>query len=466
LLEALETLEELTTNTMKFLLSSIHIAALLTNNVEGFTATSVSKSKKISNVKKSNRHNTILLSSKCNDDNNDSFSSFSSSSSSSASSMNRRNALSLLTASTAVSSSYPFVSNAIEGEEVITTTTAVERLAVPTIQLGNSPLKVSRTIQGYWQLAGGHGKYKIDDAIQNMESHYKAGITTLDTADIYGPSEQIMGKFIEKTPSAIPCTKFCCFRYLDEIDRDEVRARIKKACERLKVDKLPLVQFFWSNYDIKRYVDVALMLTELKEEGLIGEIGATNFDLIRLKELKAAGVPIVSHQVQLSCLDQRPVQSGMTDWCAENDISVIAFGTVGSGILSEKYLGRGPPVQEEKNTTSMRMYSNTAERFGSWTLVQELLSTMDAVASDVRSSGRCDKVNISNIAQRYVLDTKSVASVLIGVRNSKHIEENVRTHSFDLTSGERDAISAVIAKRKGPSGDVWDLERGNLPGKK
>lgn len=101
-------------------------------------------------------------------------------------------------------------------------------LTIPTIKLGNSCLEVSRTIQGYWQLAGGHGKYNIDEAVKNMEAHYKAGITTLDTADIYGPSEQIMGKFVQNTPGAIPCTKFCCFRYLDEIDKDEVRTRIKK----------------------------------------------------------------------------------------------------------------------------------------------------------------------------------------------------------------------------------------------
>lgn len=177
---------------------------------------------------------------------------------------------------------------------------------VPTIQLGKSPLHVSRTIQGYWQLAGGHGKYSRDEAVSNMKAHYEAGITTLDTADIYGPSEQIIGKFLKEKPEGVvPCTKFCCFKFLDEIDRSEVKTRIKGACERLQVEKLPLVQFFWSNYDVKRYVDVALMLTELKEEGLIGEIGATNFDLKRLKELKDAGVPLVSNQVQLSCLDQR-----------------------------------------------------------------------------------------------------------------------------------------------------------------
>jgi aryl-alcohol dehydrogenase-like predicted oxidoreductase len=334
--------------------------------------------------------------------------------------------------------------------------------AVPTISLGNSPLKVSRTIQGYWQLAGGHGKYNKEDAIKNMEAHYNAGITTLDTADIYGPSEQIMGNFLKETPNAIVCTKFCCFRYLEEIDMKQVRTRVKDACQRLQVDKIPLIQFFWSDYNVKRYIDVALMLTSLKDEGLIGEIGATNFDLIRLKQLKDAGVPIVSNQVQLSCIDQRPVQSGMADWCADNGVGLIAFGTVASGILSDKYLGRGPPTQEEKNTASMRMYSKTVERFGDWKLFQELLETINDIAKDIRESGRCKDVTISNIAQRYILDTKSVAAVLVGVRNTNHIDDNIRTHSFRLTDGEIEAIRSIVAKRSGPKGDVWDIERGTV----
>ena len=230
----------------------------------------------------------------------------------------------------------------------------------------------------------------------------------------------------------------------------------------MQVPKLPLVQFFWLRYDVKRYVDVALYLAELKEEGYIGEIGATNFDLPRLKELKEAGVPIVSHQVQMSALDRRPVQSGMADWCLENNISLIAFGTVGSGILSQRYLGKGAPSKEEKNTASMRMYSNTAQRFGSWSLVQELLQTMDAIANDIRKDGRCPECTIANVAQRYVLSTPAVASVLIGVRNQDHIEENVRTHSFELKQDEKDAIDAVVAKRKGPEGDVWEIERSTV----
>jgi aryl-alcohol dehydrogenase-like predicted oxidoreductase len=337
-------------------------------------------------------------------------------------------------------------------------------VAVPKVKLGGSSLEVSRTIQGYWQLAGGHGKYKETDAIANMEAHYAAGINTLDTADIYGPSELIVGKFVKNKPAtaAVPLTKFCCFRFLDEIDRAEVRSRILKSCERLQVSKLPLVQFFWSNYNEPKYVDVALWLTELKEEGLIQEIGATNFDLKHLQELKKAGVPLVSHQVQLSALDRRPVQSGMADWCVENNISLIGFGTVGSGILSSRYLGKGAPTKDELNNPSLRMYGSTAGRFGDWKLVQELLQTLDAISKQVRHDGRCAECSIANIAQRYVLETPAVASVLIGVRNQDHIAENVRTHAFTLNQAERDTIDAVVAKRKGPQGDVWDIERGAL----
>ena len=376
--------------------------------------------------------------------------------------VNRRDALEYGTtgvAATIATAAKP--SSAIEGGDAST----ILKPAVPTVDMGS--LKVSRTIQGYWQLAGGHGRYKPEDAVRNMREHYEAGITTLDTADIYGPSEKIVGMFMEEQlakktqPSPVPNTKFCCFRFLSDIDRQEVKTRILAQIDRLKVPSLPLVQFFWSEYDVKRYVDVALMLTELKEKGLIQEIGATNFDLKRLQEFKKADVPIVAHQVQMSALDRRPVQSGMADWCAENDVKLIAFGTVGSGILSEKYLGQPAPTQQQQNTSSMRMYSATASRFGDWKLTQELLQTMNEIAKNVRSSGRCDDANISNIAQRYVLDgTPAVGSVLVGVRNTDHIKENVRTHSFTLTASEIAEIDSIVKKRRGPKGDVWDIERG------
>ena len=85
---------------------------------------------------------------------------------------------------------------------------------------------------------------------------------------------------------------------------------------------------------------------------------------------------------------------------------------------------------------------------------QELLRVMSAAAAKHR-------VTIANVAQRYVLQcSPAVASVLIGVRNAKHVSENVATHSFELDEDDMNAIRDVVSRRAGPVGDVWDIERG------
>lgn len=115
-------------------------------------------------------------------------------------------------------------------DDTTAATSPISATKIPTVRLGGgtSSLEISRTIQGYWQLAGGHGRYTESDALNNMKAHYDAGVTTLDTADIYGPSEIIIGKFMKTNPKAIPCTKFCCFRFLEDITREEVKLRIQK----------------------------------------------------------------------------------------------------------------------------------------------------------------------------------------------------------------------------------------------
>ena len=62
-----------------------------------------------------------------------------------------------------------------------------------------------------------------------------------------------------------------------------------------------------------------------------------------------------------------------------------------------------------------------------------------------------------------MLDTDPTdGCLLVGVRNGRHLEENVRTHSFKLERAEIEAIEKVVGKRRGPQGDVWELERGYI----
>ena len=65
----------------------------------------------------------------------------------------------------------------------------------------------------------------------------------------------------------------------------------------LGVDKLDLVQFYWHDYGVEKYVGAAQRLAELQGAGLIRHVGVTNFDTPRLSEIVDAGVPVVSNQV-------------------------------------------------------------------------------------------------------------------------------------------------------------------------
>lgn len=92
--------------------------------------------------------------------------------------------------------------------------------AIPTYEVAPD-LSISRIIKGCWQLSGGHRGDRDSDrttggaAVDDFQQFVDAGITTLDTADIYGPSEKLIGQFLAGHPDARKktqvLTKFCCF---------------------------------------------------------------------------------------------------------------------------------------------------------------------------------------------------------------------------------------------------------------
>jgi len=64
------------------------------------------------------------------------------------------------------------------------------------------------------------------------------------------------------------------------------------------VDSLHLVQLHWWDYSSPGYLGAVKTLVQLSREGVVKQIGVTNFDLVHTKELVSAGIPIASTQVQ------------------------------------------------------------------------------------------------------------------------------------------------------------------------
>lgn len=226
-------------------------------------------------------------------------------------------------------------------------------MKIPKVPL-NENVSISRVIKGCWQLSGGHrGDSSTDrtygaDAVYDFKKFVDGGITTFDTADIYGPSQELIGQFIEKFPeegkNCQVLTKFCCFgtAMRQAADGGFVKRSIDANRAGLKMKQLDCVQFYWNDFSIKNYQTAALHLLDLQSSGVIKAIGVTNFDTRTLAELvDDAGCPIISNQVQYSLLDTRP-ENGMIDYCSSRGIWILPYGTVAGGFLTDRYLGARP----------------------------------------------------------------------------------------------------------------------------
>ena len=123
---------------------------------------------------------------------------------------------------------------------------------------------------------------------------------------------------------------------------------------RMGVECLDLLQFHWWDYSDESYLEALAHLADLRREGKIRHLALTNFDTERLRLIADHGVTIVSNQVQYSLVDRRP-EVRMAAFCREHGMTLLAYGTLLGGLLSEKYLGRPEPPRAELNAVVKRL---------------------------------------------------------------------------------------------------------------
>jgi aryl-alcohol dehydrogenase-like predicted oxidoreductase len=308
-------------------------------------------------------------------------------------------------------------------------------------------MTICRVLDGMWQVSGAHGRIDPERAVAEMFDYHAAGFTTWDLADHYGPAEDLIGEYRRRFAARFGAGR------IDEIQaftkwvprpgamtRRIVEDAINRSLKRMDIERLDLLQFHWWDYDDPSYLDALKHMADLQREGKIRHLALTNFDTERLKIITENGIRIVSNQVQYSLVDMRPAAK-MAAYCGEHGITLLTYGTVLGGLLSEKYLGRPEPGRSELSTASLQKYKNMIDAWGGWSFFQELLAALKPIAEKHRAS-------IANVGVRYVLDRPAVAGVIVGTRLSvaEHIADNSRVFDFSLDDDDRSAIDAVLSK--------------------
>lgn len=318
----------------------------------------------------------------------------------------------------------------------------------------------SRILKGGWQLAGGHGRVNQAEAIRDMAAFADAGITSFDCADIYTGVEELIGAFIaqlrrdrgaEAAEVVEVHTKLVPdLARLPDLRPEEIEAIIDRSLRRLRVDRLHLVQCFWWDMTLGRPVELLSTLQELQAKGKIAHLGCTNWDTDTMTRLIGAGLDLATAQVQYSILDQRPA-GRVAQWCGTHDMQILAYGTLAGGFLTESWLGAPEPGHSFENRSLIK-YRLIIDEFGGWALFQELMQTLAALS---RKHGS----HIGAVASAWVLDQPVVAGVIIGARTARHLPRTLEIDELRLEPEDHLALDAILARRKGPSGPVYGLER-------
>lgn len=318
-------------------------------------------------------------------------------------------------------------------------------------------LEISRAVTGLWQIADMEKDGQTLDPVKTSESmaHYvQVGLSTFDMADHYGSSEVISGHFRGHHPlgqGAALLTKWVPKPGV--VSKEEVRRAVLERCERLQTERLDLLQFHAWTFSNPFWLDALLALQELKSEGLIGDLGATNFDTAHLRIARKSGIEIVSNQVSYSLVDQR-ASGEMADFCAEEGISILAYGTLCGGFISERWLAKPEPSADALPNWSLMKYKRFIDTAGGWSIFQDVLREVSAIAREVSHS-------ISTVASKYMLDQKSVSAVIIGARLGQisHIDETISLFDFDLSDVQRNRIKEAICHFSPIPGDCGDEYR-------
>ncbi|MGE3301994.1 MAG: aldo/keto reductase [Hyphomonadaceae bacterium] len=315
--------------------------------------------------------------------------------------------------------------------------------------------RISRVIRGGWQLAGDHGAVDRDRAVADMRAFLDAGIIAFDGADIYTGVEEMYGAFRATLSPADRArlkvhTKFVPdWDALARCDGAYVRGVIERSLMRLRAERLDLVQFHWWNYDVPGMAEAALELRALQREGKIDLIGGTNFDTPAVRALLEAGVSVKSLQIQYSLLDRRPAH-GLAEFCAGRGVSLLCYGALAGGFLTERWLDA--PAPSEITNRSLIKYRLIIDEFGGWDAFQALLRALAAIA-------RRHGVSIGAVATRWVLDQPGVAAAIVGARYADRLDETLGVFRFTLDSEDHAALDALLAAHPGPPGDTYALER-------
>jgi len=268
----------------------------------------------------------------------------------------------------------------------------ISRLTLGTVQLGLE-----------YGIANQTGKPTTETAYEILQKAVDAGVAHFDTAPLYGNSETIIGNFLGKLsqshPHPVVITKIPSLSLPSgssfQTVFQAVKTSIQKSAHHLKLSQIPICLLHGGDGITAHCGRVVDSLIRLKEDGLIGRIGASVYSCQEVEAfLNVADFDVI--QIPMNLFDRRIANAGLLADLIERNISIFARSIFLQGLFF---------------IDPKRLPAHLAVAYKPLTQLRDLCTTYG--------------MRIDQAAVVYVRDCLLVDSLVIGVETVGQLQHNL-----------------------------------------
>ncbi len=320
-------------------------------------------------------------------------------------------------------------------------------------ELGASGVKVSRITFGSWAAGGWMwGGTEQNDAVGAIHASYELGVTSIDTAPIYGQglSEQIVGEAIKSLPrdKVQVLTKFGMRWDLAKGDfamktkdnaghdldvykyasRDSIIRECEDSLQRLGTDYIDLYQQHWP--DTTTPIDETMEAVQrLIEQGKVRAAGVSNYSVAQMEEAEKT-IQLASNQMPYSML-KRDIEKDIVPYCQANNKGILVYSPLQLGLLT----GKMKPGQHF-DASDLRSTNKLFQ--------PESVARVNSFLNKIRPLAETKGATLGQLVLRWTLAQPGITVALVGARNPEQAVQNARAIDIKLSFEEIDFINKQL----------------------
>jgi aryl-alcohol dehydrogenase-like predicted oxidoreductase len=319
-------------------------------------------------------------------------------------------------------------------------------------QLGQSSIEATAVTLGTWAIGGwAWGGTDKSQAIQAIQESIDQGITSIDTAPVYGfgLSESIVGEAIKGHKDKVQIFTKYGLRwdqqkgqfYFETQDNEGKNIAVYKyaakesvihECEqslrRLNVDKIDLFQIHWPD-ETTPIEETMEAMDKLMDQGKIVAPGVSNYSVDQMKTAEKI-VSLASNQVPYSMV-RRDIEQDVVPYCRENNKAILAYSPLQRGLLTGK-MDENYTFNEGDNRANNPYFQTKSIK-----KVNDFLDKIKPIAEG-------HHVTLPQLVIAWTKQQPGITVALVGARNPKQARENAEAANVVLTDEEMKTINGHL----------------------